>query len=164
MVLAPSVTSDTLAFRIRPAPFYGMRFRLRHLQFFLPLFLLAGCETPTEEGPPTLVFDAQIIFGFGSVPTVVQAETGGIVVAGELRTPTLGYSLWAALTSEGGHALRLEVEAYLSDPPIRFVAQNYYRAHVKNLARGSYDLTVVHTFLYTQIVTDTVFRGTIRVQ
>jgi hypothetical protein len=164
MALAPSVTSDEVAFRIRPAPFYGMRFRLRHLLFFPPLFLLAGCETPTEPSAPTLEFAGQVIFGFPTIPTVVSAETGGILVSGELRTPTLGYSIRGVLSSEGSRALRLEVEAYLIEEPLPFVSQHYYRAHLKNLARGSYDLTVVRTFLYAQVVSDTVFRGSIRVQ
>ena len=163
MGLAPSVTSTELAFRLRPAPFYGMRFRLRHLPL-LPFFLLAGCGTPTAPSPPSLVFEEQLIFGFPTIPTVVSPETGGILVTGELRTPTLGFLLRGALVSEGSRTLRLEVDADLINNPLPFLAQNYYRAHLKNLSRGRYDLTVVHTFHYAQVVTDTVFRGSIRVQ
>jgi hypothetical protein len=139
-----------------------MRFRLRHL-LLLPFFLLAGCETPTDVSTPTLEFAGQVIFGFPTLPTVASPEAGGILVTGELRTPTLGYSLRGVISSEGSRALRLEVEAYLIEEPLPFASQHYYRAHLKNLARGSYDLTVVHTFLYSQVVNDTAFRGTVRV-
>jgi hypothetical protein len=163
MVLAPSVTNTELAFHVRPTPFYGMRFRLRGF-FLLPLFLLAGCGAATEPSPPSLEFDGQLIFGFPTLPTVATAETGGILVTGALQTPTLGYSLRGVLSSEGSRVLRLEVDAYLIEEPLPFAAQHYYRAHLKNLVRGSYDLIVVHTFLYSQVVNQTVFHGAIRVQ
>lgn len=162
-VLALSVTSIRLAFRIGSAPFCCMRSRLRYL-LLTPLFVLAACESPTTPSNPTLDFAGTLIFGFPTLPTVALPEDGGILVTGELRTPTLGYQLRGAVVSDGGRALRLEVDAYLTEEPLPFTAQHYYRAHLKNLARGTYDLTVVHTFLYAQIVTDTVFHGPIRVQ
>jgi len=130
----------------------------------VPLLLLVACRTPTEPSPPSLAFDGQLIFGFPTLPTVATAESGGILVTGELRTPTLGYEIRGVLSSEGSRQLRLEVDAYLIEEPLPFAAQHYYRAHLKGLARGSYELTVVHTFLFAQIVTDTAFRGAIRVQ
>lgn len=140
-----------------------MRFRF---PLVAPLVLLAaGCgSSPTEPSTPTLEFAGQVIFGFPTIPTVAAPESGGILVTGQLVTPTLGYTLRGALVSEGSRALRLEVDAYLSDEPLPFSAQNYYRAHLRGLARGTYALKVVHTFLFAQVVTDTVFRGTIKVQ
>jgi hypothetical protein len=147
-----------------PGPSFEMRFRLRRIPILLSLFAFVGCESATAPSSPTLDFDGSLIFGFPTIPTVVSPESGGILVTGELRTPTPGYSIRGVLSADGSRGLRLEVDAYLIEEPLPFPSQHYYRAHLKNLARGNYDLTVVHTFLYAEVVSDTVFRGSIRVQ
>ncbi len=125
---------------------------------------LAACESPLAPSNPKLAFEGQVVFGFPTLPTVASAEAGGILVTGALKTPTTGYLLQGVVKTTGARSLRLDVDAYLSGDPLPFQTQNYYRAHLQNLAAGSYDVMVVHVFHYTLVETDTVYRATVRVQ
>jgi hypothetical protein len=133
---------------------------LRRRLLFLPSLLLVGCGAPTEESIPTLEFTGQIIFGIPTLPTVVTIEEGGLLVTGVVQTLRTGYDLHGTLRFPARHALRLEVDAYASQG-VQAVIQHYYRAHLRPVAPGTYDVLVVHTYHDIVVRSVTAYHATV---
>jgi hypothetical protein len=92
--------------------------------------------------------------------TVVTVEEGGLLVTGTILTERTGYDLHGTLRLPGRHAIRLEVDAYGSQGfPVR--TQNYYRAHLRSVASGTYDLIVVHTYHDIVVQSVTAYHATV---
>jgi hypothetical protein len=108
------------------------------------LLLLAACDSPTAPSRPTIELDSGIVFGIPTLPTAVRVEDGAVIVTGVLQTPSTGYTLLGSVTLTGASTVVLEIHAYDNAPGVPFQSQNYYRATVRNLAPGDYDLSVIH--------------------
>lgn len=113
--------------------------------FFALLGAALACGSPTEPSVPTLDFEGLVVFGIPTLPTTAKLEQGGILVTGVFQTPTSGYTLSGALSVPGLRALRIDVDAHGTSPGLPFATQNYYRAQVRDLAPGVYELSVYHT-------------------
>jgi hypothetical protein len=61
-----------------------------------------------------------------------------------VQTPSTGYTILGNVELTGASTLLLEIHAYENSPGFPFPSQNYYRATVRNLAPGTYDLSVYH--------------------
>jgi len=103
-----------------------------------------ACSSPTEPSEPSMEFEAGVVFGIPTLPTMAKLEQGGILVTGVFQTPTTGYDLSGALSLPGLRALRIDVDAHGTDPAFPFPTQNYYRARIRDLTSGDYDLSVYH--------------------
>lgn len=111
---------------------------------FALVLLLAACGSPTEPDRPTLQFENGVVFGIPTLPTSAVGGTGSILVTGVIQTSTSGFSLFGDLQGGNSNALTLQIDVYQTGPGFNFLTQNYYRANVRLLAPGDYDLSVVH--------------------
>lgn len=108
------------------------------------VLLLAACGLPTEPHHPTLQFENGVVFGIPTLPTTAAGGSGSILVTGVIQTTSSGFSLFADLQAGTGNALTLQIDVSLTGPGFNFLTQNYYRAQIRALAPGDYDLSVVH--------------------
>jgi hypothetical protein len=112
----------------------------------LLLLLLAACGSPT--GPsmqPDLEFESGIVFGIPTLPTVAVASEGMIVVTGVIPTLGSGFTLSPNLSLTAGNTLTLDINVTETATGFGFPAQNFYRARMRSLAPGDYDLSVIHS-------------------
>jgi hypothetical protein len=117
---------------------------MRRLSLLLPL-LVAGCGSPTASTPkPTLEFISSILIGIPTLPAAAVGTEGMIEVTGVIHTDGTGFSLSGAVTLTGQHTLTLEIEAQDNAPGEPIPSQNYYRARLRMLAPGDYDLSVIY--------------------
>lgn len=108
------------------------------------VLFLAACGSPTAPNRPTIEMESGVVFGIPTLATEARVEAGNLIVTGVLQTPSTGYTLLATVTLTGTSTLVLEIHAYDNAPGVPFTAQNYYRATVRSLSPGDYDLSVVH--------------------
>lgn len=111
---------------------------------FALVLLLAGCGSPTEPSHPTLQFENGVVFGIPTLPTTAVGGTGSILITGVIQTSTSGFSLFGDLQGGNGGTLTLQIDVYQTGPGLNFLTQNYYRANVRSLAPGDYELSVIH--------------------
>ena len=109
------------------------------------LFALLGCESPTGPDGPTLEFARGIVFGLPTLPITIEPEPGGLVVRGIVETPTAGYTLFGSFRIPEAGRLRVDVDIWETMPGFYGKTQNAYRARLRNLPPGDYDVSVVHT-------------------
>lgn len=133
-----------------------------------PVFALLGtalaCGSPTEPSVPTLEFEVGIVFGIPTLPTTATPETGSLLVTGVIQTQTTGYTLFGSLQVTGPRGLRIDVDAFETDPGFFIPTQNYFRARVRNLPAGDYDVDVYHTNHATpEAVPIRVYHETVRI-
>jgi hypothetical protein len=117
---------------------------MRRLSLVLPL-LLAACGSstgPTQQ--PSLEFESEILFGIPTLATTAVGSEGMIQVTGVIHTIGTGFTLTGTVTVTGPNALTLEIDAYDNKPGVYFPVQNFYRAELRLLAPGDYDLSVNH--------------------
>jgi hypothetical protein len=114
-----------------------------------PVFALLGaalaCSSPTEPSVPTLEFEVGIVFGIPTLPTTATPESGSLLVTGVIQTQTTGYTLFGSLQVTGPRGLRIDIDAFETVPGFFIPTQNYFRARVRNLPAGDYDVEVYHT-------------------
>lgn len=103
-----------------------------------------ACGSPTEPSEPSFDFESGVVFGIPTLPTVAKPEPGGILVTGVFQTPTTGYDLSGVLSIPALRSLRIDIDAHGTDFVFPFPTQNYYRARIRDLASGDYDLSVYH--------------------
>lgn len=108
------------------------------------LLLLAACGSPTAPTRPTIELDSGVVFGIPTLPTTVRVEAGAVIVTGVLQTPGTGFTLLGNVALTGISTVVLEIHAYDNAPGAPFQSQNYYRATVRNLTPGDYELSVIH--------------------
>lgn len=111
---------------------------------FALVLLLAGCGSPTEPSRPTLQFENGVVFGIPTLPTTAVGGTGSILITGVIQTSTSGFSLFGDLQGGNGGTMTLQIDVYQTGPGLNFLTQNYYRANVRSLAPGDYELSVIH--------------------
>ena len=133
-----------------------------------PVFALLGaalaCASPTEPSVPTLEFEVGIVFGIPTLPTTAIPESSALLVTGVIQTQTTGYTLFGSLQVTGPRALRIDIDAFETVPGFFIPTQNYFRARVRNLPPGDYDVEVYHTNHATpEAVPVRVYRETVRI-
>jgi len=132
------------------------------------VFTLLGaalaCSSPTEPSVPTLEFEVGIVFGIPTLPTTAVPESSALLVTGVIQTRTTGYTLFGSLQVTGPRALRIDIDAFETVPGFFIPTQNYFRARVRNLPPGDYDVEVYHTNHATpEAVPIRVFHETVRI-
>lgn len=111
----------------------------------LLLLLLAACNGPTEPSTaPRLDFESGIVFGISTLPTAAVVTEGTILVTGVIPTLGAGYTLRGVLLQGTGNSLILEIHVTETSVGFGFPAQNFYRARLRSLAPGEYQLSVIH--------------------
>lgn len=133
-----------------------------------PVFALLGaalaCSSPTEPSVPTLEFEVGIVFGIPTLPTTAIPESSALLVTGVIQTQTTGYTLFGSLQVTGPRALRINIDAFETVPGFFIPTQNYFRARVRNLPPGDYDVEVYHTNHATpEAVPIRVYHETVRI-
>lgn len=108
------------------------------------VLLLAACGLPTESNLPTLQFENGVVFGIPTLPTTAAGGSGSILITGVVQTARGGFSLFGDLHPGTGNTLTLQIDVQLTGPGFNVLTQNYYRAQVRSLAPGDYELSVVH--------------------
>lgn len=104
----------------------------------------AACGSTTGPSDVEVEFKSEIVFGIPTLPTAARMQSGALVITGVVQTPGTGYNLLGEFTRLPGRRLQLEVHAYDNAPGVPFTSQMYYRAIIRNLAAGPYDLLVLH--------------------
>jgi hypothetical protein len=132
------------------------------------VFTLLGaalaCSSPTEPSVPTLEFEVGIVFGIPTLPTTAVPESSALLVTGVIQTRTTGYTLFGSLQVTGPRALRIDIDAFETVPGFFIPTQNYFRARVRNLPPGDYDVEVYHTNHATpEAVPIRVYHETVRI-
>lgn len=128
------------------------------------LLLAAACQSPTGPFRPTLTLESGIVFGIPTLPTEVRVIDGSMIVTGVMQTPGTGYTLLGEVTLTAGNTLVIEIHAYDNAPGFPFQSQNYYRATIRNLVRGDYEVSVIHNHhAPSPGFTQRVYRGTVEV-
>ena len=136
---------------------------MRSLVFAL-LGAVLACSSPTEPSVPTLEFEVGIVFGIPTLPTSATPESRALLVTGVIQTPTTGYTVFGTLTVTGPQGLRIDIDAFETAPGFFVVTQNYFRARVRNLPAGDFDIEVFHTNHATpEAVPIKVYHETVRI-
>jgi hypothetical protein len=133
------------------------------LTALLSLAAVACGGMVTAPSQPDLVFQSQIIFGFPTLPIVAAPHQGGVLVTGAVITPKTSFVLTGDVRAPSERAVVLEITVSDTGQGFQFNTQNYYRADVRALGPGAYDLSVVYIYATPPLRSDLVHRETVLV-